>query len=59
MLVSAQQMKKIDLDDYLFNHQWFRVTVIVLRNLQNTNLAYKDTSRQPYHWLSTKKIKEK
>ena len=37
MLESAQQIKKIDLDDYVFNHQWCKVTYIILSNLQNTN----------------------
>ena len=38
MLESAQQIKEIDLDYYVINHQWFRVAYIILCNLQNTNL---------------------
>ena len=37
MLESAQQTKKIDLNYYAINHQWFRVTYIILSNLQNKN----------------------
>ena len=37
MLESTQQIKKIDLDYYIFNHQWFRVVDIILCNLLNTN----------------------
>ena len=37
MLESTQQIKKIDFDGYVFNHQLFRVTYIILRNLQNIN----------------------
>ena len=38
MLESAKQIKKIDLVDYVFNHQWFKVvTSVVLHKLQNTN----------------------
>ena len=37
MLELAQQIKKTDSDDYVFNHQWFRITYIILRNLHNTN----------------------
>ena len=47
MLESAQQIKKIDLDYYVFNHQWFRVTNIVLRNLQNTNSMILPTKTPP------------
>ena len=37
MLESTQQLKKIDLDYYVINHQWFRVAYIILCNLQDTN----------------------
>ena len=37
MLELAQNIKKIDLDNYVINHQWFRVAYIMLCNLQNTN----------------------
>ena len=37
MLESTQQIKKIDLDYYVINHQWFRVAYIILCNLKNTN----------------------
>ena len=60
MLESAQQIKKIELDDYVFDHQWFRVTNIVLHNLQNTNSTILPTKTPPGNptndqWLSTKK----
>ena len=47
MIESAQQIKKIDLDDYVFNHQWFRGTYIILRNLQNTNSMILPTKTPP------------
>ena len=47
MLESAQQIKKIDLDDYVFNHQWFRVTYIILHNLPNTNSTILPTKTPP------------
>ena len=37
MFELAQQIKKIDLDYYVINHQSFRVAYIILCNLQNTN----------------------
>ena len=37
MFELAQKIKKIDLDNYVINHQQFRVPYIMLRNLQNTN----------------------
>ena len=37
MLKWIQQIKKIDLDYYVINYQWFRVVYIILCNLQNTN----------------------
>ena len=36
MLESAQQIKKIDFDYYIVNQQGFRVTYIILCNLQNS-----------------------
>ena len=63
MLESAQQIKKIDLDDYVFNHQWFRVTNIILHNLQNTNLMISPTKTPPGNpitdYQQRKKEKEK
>ena len=47
MLESAQETKKIDLDDYVFNHQWFRVTYIILHNLPNTNSITLPTKTPP------------
>ena len=47
MFESAQQLKKTDLDDYVFNHQWFRVTYIILRNLQNINSMILPTMTPP------------
>ena len=37
MLESAQELKKIDSDYYVISHQRFRVTYIILCNLQNTS----------------------
>ena len=37
MLELAQQTKKINLDYYVINHQWFRMTYVILYNLQSTN----------------------
>ena len=60
MLESAQQIKKIDLDYYVINHQWFRVAYIILCNLQNTNSQILPTKRLPGNWsLTKKKGKEK
>ena len=65
MLESAEQIKKIDLVDYVFNHQWFKVvTSVVLRKLQNTNSTILPTKTPPGNptndqWLSTKKKKKK
>ena len=62
MFESAQQIKKIDLDDYVFNHQSFRVTNIVLCNLQNTNsmiLPTKTTPNNPITDYQQKKKKKK
>ena len=47
MLESVQQIKKIDLDYYVFNHQWFRVAYIILSNIQNTNLHILPTKTPP------------
>ena len=59
MLDSAQQIKKIDLDDYVFNHQWFRVTNIILHNLQNTNLMISPTKTAPGNSIIDYQQKEK
>ena len=37
MLDSVQQIKNIDLDYCVINHQWFRVTYVIFGDLQNTN----------------------
>ena len=34
MLESTQEIKKVDLNNYVINHQRFRVTFIILCNLQ-------------------------
>ena len=47
MLESAQQIKKIDLDYHVINHQWFRVAYIILCNLQNTNSQILPTKAPP------------
>ena len=47
MLELAQQIKKTDSDDYVFNHQWFRITYIILRNLHNTNSIILPTKTPP------------
>ena len=60
MLELAQQIKKTDSDDYVFNHQWFRITYIILRNLHNTNsmiLPTKTPSGNPITYYLKKKKK--
>ena len=47
MLEPAQQIKKIDLDYYVTNRQWFRVAYIILCNFQNTNLQFLPTNTPP------------
>ena len=37
MLESEQKFEIIDLTDYVFNHQGFKVTHIIFRNLKNAN----------------------
>ena len=37
MLESEQKIEIIDLTDYVFNHQGFKVTRIIFRNLKNAN----------------------
>ena len=65
MLELAQQIKKTDSDDYVFNHQWFRITYIILRNLHNTNSIILPTKTPPgnpitdYLKKKKKKIKKK
>ena len=59
MLESAQQIKKIHLDDYVFNHQWFRVTNIILCNLQNTNSMILPTKTPPGNPITDYKQKKK
>ena len=60
MLRSTQQIRKVDLDYYVINRQWFSAVYIILCNLQNkfADLAYKDT-RQTSHWLLTKRKRKK
>ena len=65
MFESAQQIKKIYLDDCIFNHQWIRVTNIVLHNLQSTGSMTLSTKTPPgnritgYQQKKRKKKKEK
>ena len=65
MLELAQQIKKTDSDDYVFNHQWFRITYIILRNLHNTNSMILPTKTPPgnpftdYYLKKKKKEQEK
>ena len=59
MFESAQQIKKIHLDDYVFNHQWFRVTNIILCNLQNTNSMILPTKTPPGNPITDYKQKKK
>ena len=47
MLESEQQVKKIDLEYFVINHQWFRVTYIILCNLQNTNSQILPAKKPP------------
>ena len=47
MLESEQQVKKIDLEYFVINHQWFRVAYIILCNLQNTNSQILPTKKPP------------
>ena len=47
MLESEQQVKKIDLEYFVINHQWFRVAYIVLCNLRNTNSQILPTKKPP------------
>ena len=61
MLESAHQFKKNYLDDYVFDHQWFRVTNINLHNLQNTNsiiLSTKTPQGNPINDYQQKKKKK-
>ena len=63
VLESAQQIKKIDLDYYLINHQWFRVACIILCNLQNINSKILSTKTHPGnpisdYWQKKKKKKK-
>ena len=59
MLDSAQQIKKIDLDRYVFNHQLFKVTNIILHNSQNTNLMISPTKTAPGNSTTDYQQKEK
>ena len=47
MLESTQQNKKIGLDYYIINHQWFSVAYIILCNLQNTIFQILPTKTLP------------
>ena len=38
VLISKKNPWKMIQNDYITNNQWFRVTCIILHNLQNTNL---------------------
>ena len=59
MFKSAYQIKKIDLDDYVFNHQWFIVTNIVLHNLDNTNSIIFPTKTSPDNSITDYQQKKK
>ena len=64
MLELAQKIKKIDLDNYVINHQSFRVAYIMLCNLQNTNSQILLTKTPPGnpvtdYYQKKKKKKEK
>ena len=59
MFESAQQIKKIDLDDYVFNHQWLRVTNIALHNLQNTSSMILPTKTPPGNPITDYQKKKK
>ena len=62
MLESTQQIRKIDLDYDVINHQWFRVVYIIFCNLQNTNSQILPTKTPPGNYLTDywpKKKKEK
>ena len=58
MLESAQQIKKINSDNYVFDHQWFRVT-----NIRVTNFMISPTKTPPDNpiidYQPKKKRKEK
>ena len=63
MLELTQQIKRIDLDYYVINHQWFRVAYIILCNLQNMNSQNLPTKTPPGnpitdYWQKKKKKKE-
>ena len=58
MLESAQQTKKIDLNYYAINHQWFRVTYIILSNLQNKNWLILPTKTPPGYLVKISKKKK-
>ena len=59
MLESAQQIKKIDLDYYVFNYQWFRVTNIVLDNFQKTNSMILPPKAPPVNPITDYQQKQK
>ena len=62
MLELAQKIKKIDLDNYVINHLWFRVAYIMLCNLRNTNsqiLLTKTPPGNPINDYYQKKEKER
>ena len=58
MLESAQQTRKIDLNYYVINHQWFRVTYIILCNLQNKNWLILPTETPPGYLVKVGKKKK-
>ena len=47
MLESEQKFEIIDLTDYVFNHQGFKVTHIIFRNLKNANSMIWPTQTPP------------
>ena len=58
MLESAQQTKKIDLNYYVINHQWFMVTSVILRNLKSKNWLIFPTKTPPGYLVKINKKKK-
>ena len=59
MLESTQQIRKIDLDYYVINYQWFRVAYIILCNLQEKNSQILPTRTNLGNPLTDDKQKKK
>ena len=58
MLESAQQTKKIDLNYYVINHQWFMVTSVILCNLKSKNWVIFPTKTPPGYLVKINKKKK-